>query len=61
MVLLFYVCYSMTFNHTCSSFTYHCQTMKSLLHTYKFKLYHNVSRSIRFIKQIQVPSADLMN
>ena len=35
MALLCYVCYFMTSNHTCSSLTYHCQTKKSLLHTYK--------------------------
>ena len=35
MALLFYVCYFMTSNHTCSSLTYHYQTKKSLLHTYK--------------------------
>ena len=59
----FYVCYFMTSNHTCSSFTYHCQTKKSLLHTYKFKLYHNISQfkfyqaNSSFIKQIQVLSS----
>ena len=35
MALLFYVCFFMTSNHTCSSLTYHCRTNKSLLHTYK--------------------------
>ena len=35
MALLCYVCYFIASIHTCSSLTYHCQTKKSLLHTYE--------------------------
>ena len=72
MALLFYVCLItlvnefQTFVGCRKSFPSLPITVKQrnpcyIPHTYKFKLYHNVSCSIRFIKQIQVPLAGLMN